>query len=150
MTHPSNHGFNRAPLHVHDAIGDEPTGIPREGLTPSSQRMRELHTYLKCSYYLPLVLARPPAFGEWRLAAMPTRLYPIAESSGGRGLAVGLTRSVVARVVGNEGRARGQTERGGKAEPGDVGQSAEPTKCHECMRSTGHCGQPPPQVIIVT
>ena len=31
--------------------------------------------------FLPLVLARPPAFGEWRLAAMPTRLYPIAESS---------------------------------------------------------------------
>ena len=31
--------------------------------------------------FLRLVLARPPAFGEWRLTAMPTRLYPIAESS---------------------------------------------------------------------
>ena len=60
--------------------------------------------------FLPLVLARPPAFGEWRLTAMPTRLYPIAESS---------ARSVRVREKrGADADADGRTKRRKESEDG--------------------------------
>ena len=94
--------------------------------------------------FLPLVLARPPAFGEWRLAAMPTRLYPIAESS---------TRSVrrprsFRRVREKRGAdADGRTDKEAEGERGREKRGGK--KCHECEQNGVHFLGLLPEVILV-